>query len=157
MVTNTGNVSLTALALVDDNADAAPVCAATVLTVAPDAGSSTTCTATYTVTQADIDDNGSPTAGSGNVVNNVTASTTEAPDAIDDLSIPITLNPLMTVVKSSTTTAITAPGPVTYDYVVTNTGNVSLTALALVDDNACLLYTSPSPRDLSTSRMPSSA
>ena len=25
------------------------------------------------------------------------------------------------------------------------------------DDNACLLYTSPSPRDLSTSRMPSSA
>ena len=25
------------------------------------------------------------------------------------------------------------------------------------DDNICLLYTSPSPRDLSTSRMPSSA
>ena len=27
----------------------------------------------------------------------------------------------------------------------------------IVDGNACLLYTSPSPRDLSTSRMPSSA
>ena len=27
----------------------------------------------------------------------------------------------------------------------------------LEDINACLLYTSPSPRDLSTSRMPSSA
>ena len=27
----------------------------------------------------------------------------------------------------------------------------------LVDPNSCLLYTSPSPRDLSTSRMPSSA
>ena len=26
-----------------------------------------------------------------------------------------------------------------------------------IDTNACLLYTSPSPRDLSTSRMPSSA
>ena len=26
-----------------------------------------------------------------------------------------------------------------------------------MDDNTCLLYTSPSPRDLSTSRMPSSA
>ena len=26
-----------------------------------------------------------------------------------------------------------------------------------IDDNICLLYTSPSPRDLSTSRMPSSA
>ena len=29
--------------------------------------------------------------------------------------------------------------------------------LILVEYNACLLYTSPSPRDLSTSRMPSSA
>ena len=29
--------------------------------------------------------------------------------------------------------------------------------IAEVDDNGCLLYTSPSPRDLSTSRMPSSA
>ena len=26
-----------------------------------------------------------------------------------------------------------------------------------LEDNACLLYTSPSPRDISTSRMPSSA
>ena len=30
-------------------------------------------------------------------------------------------------------------------------------SLILPDNNACLLYTSPSPRDLSTSRMPSSA
>ena len=29
--------------------------------------------------------------------------------------------------------------------------------LTLMQDEACLLYTSPSPRDLSTSRMPSSA
>ena len=29
--------------------------------------------------------------------------------------------------------------------------------MGLGDDHACLLYTSPSPRDLSTSRMPSSA
>ena len=29
--------------------------------------------------------------------------------------------------------------------------------LSLIRDMACLLYTSPSPRDLSTSRMPSSA
>ena len=31
------------------------------------------------------------------------------------------------------------------------------TAKELMDENGCLLYTSPSPRDLSTSRMPSSA
>ena len=29
--------------------------------------------------------------------------------------------------------------------------------MCLLGDNGCLLYTSPSPRDLSTSRMPSSA
>ena len=34
-------------------------------------------------------------------------------------------------------------------------GRASL--LAHLDDEICLLYTSPSPRDLSTSRMPSSA
>ena len=30
-------------------------------------------------------------------------------------------------------------------------------SLTVEDDGSCLLYTSPSPRDLSTSRMPSSA
>ena len=34
---------------------------------------------------------------------------------------------------------------------------ISLTALCALSVYACLLYTSPSPRDLSTSRMPSSA
>ena len=33
----------------------------------------------------------------------------------------------------------------------------TLDDLSLYPDNTCLLYTSPSPRDLSTSRMPSSA
>ena len=35
-------------------------------------------------------------------------------------------------------------------YASANPGNIS-------EDDICLLYTSPSPRDLSTSRMPSSA
>ena len=34
---------------------------------------------------------------------------------------------------------------------------VLLENLLRYEDNVCLLYTSPSPRDLSTSRMPSSA
>ena len=42
--------------------------------------------------------------------------------------------------------------------ITTKTNNiVCLDAKISFDDNACLLYTSPSPRDLSTSRMPSSA
>ena len=35
--------------------------------------------------------------------------------------------------------------------------NVYETALPITISDTCLLYTSPSPRDLSTSRMPSSA
>ena len=35
--------------------------------------------------------------------------------------------------------------------------NVSFRNKKLDESNSCLLYTSPSPRDLSTSRMPSSA
>ena len=37
------------------------------------------------------------------------------------------------------------------------TGAIAAAAVAMPYVKACLLYTSPSPRDLSTSRMPSSA
>ena len=37
--------------------------------------------------------------------------------------------------KSSTTTSLSAPGTVNYSYVVTNTGNVTVTGIALSDDN----------------------
>ena len=41
--------------------------------------------------------------------------------------------------------------------IATNTSSLSVTQLAASIEHPCLLYTSPSPRDLSTSRMPSSA
>ena len=34
---------------------------------------------------------------------------------------------------------------------------IAIAVAEIIPDNSCLLYTSPSPRDLSTSRMPSSA
>src|SRR5204862_294332 len=80
--------------------------------------------------------NGAPTAGSGTLTNHVTASSDQAADATDSLSIPITQSPSMTVDKTSTTTGLAAPGTVTYSYVVTNTGNVTLTGVGVVDDNA---------------------
>ena len=44
------------------------------------------------------------------------------------------------------------------DAVLVDGDNVSFRATYVIDeDGVCLLYTSPSPRDLSTSRMPSSA
>ncbi|MBK7452759.1 MAG: sortase [Anaerolineales bacterium] len=132
LVTNTGNVTLTNIVLVDDNDTAAGV-SCPVTTLAPAA--TTTCTASHTFTQAELDANGSPTALSASLTNNVTASSTEAPDATDTLSIPITQSPSMTVAKSSVTVGLSAPGTVNYSYLVTNTGNVTLTNIVLVDDN----------------------
>ena len=145
LVTNTGNVTLTGIALVDDNSDAAPVCLAT--TLAPSA--TTTCTATHTFTQAELDANGSPAAGSGLLTNNVTASSNQGASDTDTLNIPITPNPAMTVAKSSTTSSLSAPGTVTYSYLLTNTGNVTLTGISLVDDN-----TNAAPSCLATTLAP---
>ena len=44
-----------------------------------------------------------------------------------------------------------------FDYVNSKGGVYGRKITLVVKDDACLLYTSPSPRDLSTSRMPSSA
>ena len=85
LVTNSGNVTLTGIALADDNDNNDLACPGT--TLAPAA--TMTCTATHTFTQAELDANGSPTAGNGLLTNTVTASSNEAPSAIDTLSIPI--------------------------------------------------------------------
>src|SRR5947209_7828802 len=85
LVTNTGNVTLTRSEERRVGKDAAPVCLATTLAV----GASTTCSATHTFTQAELDADGSPTAGSGNLVNHVTASSNQAPNATDSVNIPI--------------------------------------------------------------------
>ena len=131
LVTNTGNVALAAISLSDDNDNNDMNCPGNSLAV----GANMTCTATHTFTQAELEANGSPTADSGVLFNTVTASSTEAPDATDTLSIPITQTPTLTVVKSSTTTTLGAPATVDYSYLVTNTGNVSLTGISLSDDN----------------------
>ena len=94
-----------------------------------------TCTATHTFTQAELDANGSPTAASGKLHNMVTADSTQTTPVTDDLDIPITQSPALTVDKSSATTSLAAPGTVTYSYLVKNTGNVTLTGVSLADDN----------------------
>jgi LPXTG-site transpeptidase (sortase) family protein len=126
-------VTLTGISLSDDNDNDDMSCVATTIAV----GGSTTCTATHTFTQSELDANGSPTAGSGNLTNNVTASSNEAPDATDSLDIPITQNPALTLAKS-----ITSGDPYTnvgdvlnYSFLVTNTGNVTLDGPFTVADN----------------------
>jgi hypothetical protein len=99
LVTNTGNVTLTGIALVDDNDNNDMSCPATTLAV----GANMTCTATHTFTQAELDANGSPTAGSANLTNNVTASSNEAPDATDSLDIPINRPVTAQILPTATT------------------------------------------------------
>jgi uncharacterized repeat protein (TIGR01451 family) len=131
LVSNTGNTTLTGISLVDDNAGAV-TCPATSLGV----GASMTCHATHNFTQTELDANGSPTAGSGKLHNNVTAHSNQTSDAHASLDIPIVRTPGMTVTKSSVTTSLSAPQSVTYAYLVANTGNVTLTGISLADDNA---------------------
>ena len=49
------------------------------------------------------------------------------------------------------------PGHKTPSYYVNERLEEVINVITLIYDSDCLLYTSPSPRDLSTSRMPSSA
>jgi hypothetical protein len=84
LVTNTGNVTITGIALNDDNDNNDLICPLTMLAPA----ASMTCTATHTFTQAELDANGSATAGSGFLTNTVTATSDQAAPATDTLSIP---------------------------------------------------------------------
>ena len=140
-VTNTGNVTISALAVSDDTVDAPPVCLAT--TLAP--GAATTCTATYTVTQADLD--------AGTVTNHAGATGTPAGGSL----VPPT--------DSATADADPEPGPdprqdhhqrrpvrppgarISYSYTVTNTGNVTIDASpsATTSTDAARLADQPRP------------
>ena len=77
------------------------------------------------MTQAEVD------AG-GNLSNTVTADSTESGPDTDTLNIPVSQTPALNVVKTSTTTSITAAGQVVpYTFTVTNTGNMTLTGVTV--------------------------
>ena len=131
-VTNTGNVTISDLDIADSfTAPAGPVpaitCAAT--TLAPAAV--TDCSATYTATQADVDN--------GSVTNTATAngqSPSGAPVASPPSTAAVTVatDPALTVTKTASPTTINAVGqPITYTFLVTNTGNVTLSLLSIDD------------------------
>ncbi|WP_327687191.1 DUF7507 domain-containing protein [Streptomyces sp. NBC_00467] len=126
-VTNTGNLTLTAVdvnetAFTGSGPDPEISCPATSL--AP--GESTTCTASYTVTQADVNageiENTAVATGTPPTGPAVTATASETVTAEQD--------PALTLTKTAEPSSVTAAGQVvTYDYEVTNTGNVTLTAV----------------------------
>ncbi len=126
-VRNTGNVTLTGITI-DETAFSgsgelgAVDCPAAAQSLAP--GDEVRCTASYEVSQADVD--------RGSLVNTATASgTPPVGDAVDSdpatARVPQEPTPAITMAKSASPSSGTAAGEeITYTFTVRNTGNVTL-------------------------------
>ena len=93
-------------------------------------GETLTCTGTYTVTQGDLD--------AGSITNTATVSDGITTSPSDDLTIPAIQNPSMAVVKTAREVLpedFDVGLEVTYDYVVTNDGNITVDDPITINDN----------------------
>ena len=148
LVTNTGNVTLTSVAVDDPTLGPTTCPTPTAPGLAP--GSAETCTAdaVYIVTQTDVD--------RGSVTDTATATGTDARGTTAPASNPSTATidtvvpaPAVSVVKSADASG-GDDGPlftgetISYSYLVTNTGDVTLTSVA-VDDPTLGPVTCPPP------------
>ncbi len=136
LVTNTGSETLHGITVADTQlppASQAGLSAVTCLVTTLAPGASTTCTATYTVTQADIDH--------GSVDDTATATGTppsgpRVTSPPSDASVTATAAPGISIVKSATVSDVAhflAGQAITYTFVVTNTGNVTLHDVRVTD------------------------
>ena len=134
VVTNAGNITLTDPISVADDRIATVSCEDLPADgLAP--GASITCTASDTVTQADID--------AGFVTNTASASSDEAPvpatagDETDTVTVPVNATPALTLVKTASETSdVTVGTEITYTYTVTNSGNQTITDVSVADDHS---------------------
>ncbi|GAA4212622.1 hypothetical protein GCM10022289_43730 [Pedobacter jeongneungensis] len=95
-------------------------------------GESWTYTGTYTVLQADLNNNGNPTNNSGKISNTASVKTTELPaEKTATADVNIILNPAVTLVKTGTLNL--SGNTISYLFTVKNTGNVTLNNLVLTD------------------------
>jgi uncharacterized repeat protein (TIGR01451 family) len=129
-VTNTGNVPLSNTQVTDPKLTGLSCTPAQGSTMNP--GASKTCTGTYVTTQADVD--------FGNTTNTASVAGTPpsaGPNAtdVDTLSIPgPPRTPDLNLTKAASPPGYTGPGEnITYTFVATNTGNVTLNAVSITD------------------------
>src|SRR5215213_4231699 len=124
--TNTGNVTVANVTVTDPNVSdlvCSPVAGSS---LAP--GAAMTCTATHTITQADLD--------AGHYANTACVNATGAAQKCDDEDVPAVKTPALLLVKTASPTTYAAVGDtITYSYVVRNTGNVRLAGPATVADD----------------------
>jgi uncharacterized repeat protein (TIGR01451 family) len=134
LVTNTGNVTLASVnideGVFSGTGTLSPItCPQTTLV----AGQFETCTATYTATQADVD--------AGTISNTAMAegtppgSTTPVPSTPSTTTVTIPADPGITVNKTTNVTAVAAGETITYSFLVTNSGNVTISDPIVTDSN----------------------
>ncbi len=134
VLTNTGNVTLTGAVSVSDDKTLVTCDPMPVSGLEPT--ETLNCVATYTIVQADID--------AGSVLNTASATIGTTTSPTDQVSVPAVQSPSMSIDKNATVVAFTNVGDtVSYEYVVTNTGNTTLTAAVLVSDNRVNPVTCP--------------
>ncbi len=124
-ISNSSNVTVNNISLVDDKIGTIDLGGQTSLP----AGENTTVTATYTVAETDLP---------GPLVNTATVSGTDPDDnPITDnvtASVELAYAPSIQVTKTANPTSATLGDNITYTYTITNTGNVTLFNVTLVDD-----------------------
>ena len=122
-VRNIGNITLTGITVTDLLLGGDLVsCSRDTLLV----GEDTTCTATYPVTQDDID--------KGEVKNTATAGSTEGASDEDDEIVELPQEPGLSINKSATPSTYSKVGDIiTYTFTVTNTGNITLSNISVED------------------------
>ncbi|WP_426623304.1 DUF7507 domain-containing protein [Leifsonia sp. McL0607] len=126
LLANTGNVTLTRVAVHEETfsgagALSAVSCPDSAGTLAP--GASVTCTASYTVSQADLD--------RGSVTNTATATAAPPSGAAiasrpSSVTLTATTQPGLALTKTADRTELVAGETVSYSFSMTNTGNVTL-------------------------------
>src|SRR5574340_34206 len=129
-LTNTGNVTLEAPFTITDDKATDEVCPGEMTSLAP--GASLTCTASYTIAPEDI--------SAGEVINVATGhvffGTAPVDSNSDTETITFMPNPSLTLVKSATpTTYETVSDVISYSFLLTNTGNVTLEAPFTITDD----------------------
>ena len=127
LVTNTGNVTLTNPVTVSDNRVTPVICPALPgLGLAP--GAAITCTAVYALLLEDLD------IGSVTNLASATSGATTSPQTFE--IVPSGAMPALTVVKSTVTGSFNNVGDVVaYSFLVTNSGNATITRLINVTDD----------------------
>ncbi|MGJ5898907.1 beta strand repeat-containing protein [Streptomyces niveiscabiei] len=143
-VTNTGNVTLSSTRINETaftGSGGTPTVSCPNVQLAP--GTSLTCTATYTVTQADVD--------AGTISNTATATGTPPNNGTPVTStpstvvVPFTAKPALTVAKSADKQNVVVGDVITYSYKVTNTGNVTMRNVSVAEGTFSGSGTRPAP------------